>query len=287
VQGVSPSDVARRQAASAQGVRPSDVARRQAASVQGISPSAWGTPVVEDFLGFDESRWYKYRASADLAHKPRRSPDLVSVESGVLRLAGTVDPHGAEIGSGVGDGFARRYGRWEARFRVERGAGYGAAVLLWPAGGGRWPDDGEINLVEVPTPERQSGINAIHNGTDNKRAMGPVTADFTSWHTVAVDWLPGSVTYYLDGVPTRVETRPELIPSTRPLRLALQLDECARRIYGPFIPCRDASSPNAVVMEVDWVKVYPVAPVARATQTVRASPTSPADGPAGGRDGAG
>jgi licheninase len=250
------------------------LARVPTAAAQGVRSSGWGAPVVEDFLGFDGSRWYKYRATADVTHKPRRSPDLVSVGGGVLRLAGTVDPRGAEIGSAVGDKLAQRYGRWEARFRVQRGAGYGAAVLLWPAGG-RWPDDGEINLIEVPSPSRRSGINAIHNGPDNKRARWPVIADFASWHTVAVDWLPGSVTYYLDGVPTLVELRPELIPNTGPLRLALQLDECAPRVYGSFIPCRDAFSPAVVLMEVDWVKVYPVAVSTRAVRTSAADRPDP------------
>jgi hypothetical protein len=243
-------------------------------AVLGLSPSTvaaaepspvptWPAPLVENFDAFDTGRWYPYQPPDDEANNPRRTPDLVSVGDGHLQLTGSVTAAGLEIGAAVGDNHEQKYGRWEVRFRADPGRGYGAAVLLWPAGGGRWPDDGEIDLIEVPSPQRDLAINSLHNGhnghDDNKDAQA-VRADFTTWHTVAVDWLPHSVTYYLDGVETWRSPRTSLVPTTTPMRLALQLDECADRVYHGFIPCRDASSPERVVMEVDWVKVFSTTP---------------------------
>jgi hypothetical protein len=75
---------------------------------------------------------------------------------------------------------------------------------------------------------------------------------------VAVDWLPGRVTYYLDGkkyfsvTPGRIETG---LPTESVMHLALQLDQGC----DDFIPCRTAATPATVTMDVDWVKVYAAA----------------------------
>lgn len=49
--------------------------------------------------------------------------------------------------AGKGDVVAQRldqlYGTWEIRARVDKGTGYGPALLLWPKSG-KWPDDGEM-----------------------------------------------------------------------------------------------------------------------------------------------
>jgi hypothetical protein len=216
----------------------------------------WGTPTVDEFDTFDSARWFKYQPVPPGSEDAHRSPELVSVSDGLLHLSGAVEPDGHPIGSAVGDRLRRTYGRWEVRFRVQRGRGYGAAILLWPATE-NWPEDGEIDLIEIPHPDRQSGINSLHNGPSNTSPPpNGIVADFTNWHTVAVDWLPDSVTYYLDGVQTWRRIEPHLIPGTGPLRLALQLDECAPTKYEGFIPCRDTTSPPTVVMDIDWVKVY-------------------------------
>jgi beta-glucanase (GH16 family) len=223
-----------------------------------------GSPVVDNFTVLDSRRWYPYDSPTK---QPRRSPDLVRVRSGELQLIGSVNAAGQEVGSGLGDRLGQKYGRWEARFRVDRGAGYGAVILLWPTTN-TWPKDGEIDLIEIPKPERVHGINVVHNGPHNSSRAHGVAADFTQWHTVAVDWLPDRLVYWLDGKMTWTvdrSTRPydgstqNLVPSTAPMRFALQFDECAHAVYGSgWIPCRTAATPKQVIMHVDWVKVYPL-----------------------------
>jgi licheninase len=232
-----------------------------------------GTPVVEDFNGetLDLARWTPYDYPDT---HPRRSKDLVHVEGGILSLEGSVDADGHEIGAGLGDHLEQNYGRWEVRFRVDAGAGYGAAILLWPAEGYTFPDDGEVDIIEAPKPSREGGFNVVHLGADNAQDGHLFSADFTQWHTAAVDWSPGQLVYSLDGVETwRAPT--ELVPD-KVMRLALQLDECAPSVYGGWIPCRDASSPPTVALQVDWVKVYPYDPATAPTTTTTTATTTTA-----------
>ncbi|MBO3753101.1 glycoside hydrolase family 16 protein [Streptosporangiaceae bacterium NEAU-GS5] len=145
------------------------------------------------------------------------------------------------------------YGRWEARVKVDAGGGYAPNVLLWP-NKGKWPDDGEINLLEIPAADRQKGLHYLHNRDKFNKCDWPLHADFTHWHTVAVEWLPQSVTFYLDGRRTLRVTDPSLIPSTRPMELVLQLDPGCDN--GFITECRGPNTPRWVRMYVDWVKVY-------------------------------
>ncbi len=129
----------------------------------------WGTPVYADsFNGntLDPNRWTIYD-SPQVPLMPR-SPANVSVANGTLRLTGWIDAAGRDVSGGVASRINLRYGRWEARIRVERGSGYSAVVLLWPQSE-KWPVDGEIDVIEVPDPQRQVGSNFLHFGSDNRQ----------------------------------------------------------------------------------------------------------------------
>lgn len=222
----------------------------------GGSGIQWGSPTVENFDSLS-SRWFVYSYPNS---RPRRNADLVSVSGGSLRLRGETNSSGLDFGSGVSDTrLSQKYGRWEARFRVTPGAGFGVAILLWPENG-LWPQNGEVDLIEIPSADRQQAIHSIHNGPNNIALQQGVNRDYTSWHTVAVDWLPSGLTYYVDGSPTWNMKIPAYIPSTGPLHMTLQLDECAPDNYHGFIPCRTSGPSEGVELEIDWVKVYPPPP---------------------------
>lgn len=222
-------------------------------------PGGWGTPVlVEDFHGdvLDLSRWYVYDSPNAPAPQPRRLPAAVSVANGSLRLTGFVDAAHGDVSGGVGDRYGATYGRWEVRVRAEAGVGYSPVVLLWPKSE-RWPDEGEIDVLEIPDGTRQSLNEFLHYGADNHQRGNRVTGDFTEWHTFAVDWLPDRITYWIDGIAVwSVQRDPDpaknVVPNTA-FRLALQNDQ------GCQGGCRrDESTPATVTMYVDWVKVYAV-----------------------------
>ncbi len=223
------------------------------------SPAGWGSPVlVENFDGvLNTSKWNVYNSPT--ADKLPRRASNTSVSGGSLRLAGSYDAAGRNISSGVANTVNQLYGRWEVRFRVEAGAGYSAVALLWPRTD-KWPTDGEVDLFQIGSADRATAGAFVHNGPDNNSTGYTIKADFTKWHTVAVEWLPYRLTYFLDNQPVWTVSKStaggNLIPSTSPMHLALQLDAgCAGGVT-----CREASTPARVNMYVDQVRVWAAPP---------------------------
>ncbi|WP_261553697.1 glycoside hydrolase family 16 protein [Frankia tisae] len=230
-----------------------------AASAAGSDGTRWGAPVeTDDFNGsaVEASKWFVY--DSPTGSFPR-VPSAVTVADGSLRITGGHGSAGRDVSGGLSSLLHQQYGRWEARFRVDPGAGYSAVVLLWPQSQ-KWPDDGEIDMIEVQDGTRGSATMAVHNGAKNDTlsTLTALTADFTAWHTVAVEWLPGRLSYYLDGrnvftvLPARTQNGAATIPSTSPMHMALQLDTGCH----DGIPCRDANTAAQVSMYVDWVRAY-------------------------------
>lgn len=103
------------------------------------------------------------------------------------------------------------YGSFSARIKLTEGAG------LWPAwwilGSGRWPESGEIDILEY-VGEKDWASAAVHgpgySGETpfvNRLYFGK-EADATQWHIYAVDWTPDSLVFKYDGRPMFRVTRP-------------------------------------------------------------------------------
>ncbi|GGT29269.1 hypothetical protein GCM10010176_087470 [Nonomuraea spiralis] len=214
---------------------------------QSAQAETWGTPVlVENFDGssVDTSRWMVYH-SPDAERNPRTGK-AATVAGGMLRLKGG-RYGGKDLSGGVATRLAQRYGRWEVRFRAEAGNGYTPVALLWPTAQGEGDGYAEVDFAEIVDPRRQGGGIFVHGGRG--RAQRQLRADFTRWHTVAVDRLPGRLTFWLDGRKVW-DYRGAYVPDGGKMGLALQNDVvCEPR-------CRDSSTPATVSMYVDWVKVY-------------------------------
>ncbi|TDC00936.1 glycosyl hydrolase family protein [Nonomuraea longispora] len=207
----------------------------------------WGDPVlVENFNGssINTKKWMIYHSPQ--AERNPRTGKAASVSDGVLRLKGGMYG-GKDLSGGVATRLAQEYGRWEVRFKAEAGAGYTPVALLWPTRQSEGNGYAEVDFAEIVDPKRQGGGIFVHDG--HSRARKTLKADFTTWHTVAVDWLPGRLTVWLDGE-RYWDYRGPHVPSGRRMGLALQNDVvCEPR-------CRDSSTPRTVSMYVDWVKVY-------------------------------
>jgi hypothetical protein len=199
-----------------------------------------------DFTGktLNSSLWSTYSGPGNQG-VGTRSPSAITVNNGL-----TITARGTVAG-GMAENYSQTYGRWEVRAQMEKGAGYGPAILLWPDSE-KWPTDGELDIVELPQGDRSEAAMTSHYGTDNLQQGQSVFGDFSQWHTYAVDWLPNSVTFYIDGVARFKITDPAAIPST-PHHLAIQNDVGA---FGSFIGCRDASTPPTVALHVSSVRVF-------------------------------
>jgi beta-glucanase (GH16 family) len=243
-------------------------------------PYTWELVDSDDFIGsnVDTTKWSLYtgRGNEGIGW---RVPAQVTTADGRLAITGAAFPKACEgavasyiaaqakakkplstsaqalLRAGIGGGMSHKinqtHGRWEVRARMEKGNGYGPAILLWPQSED-WPDDGEIDIFECPKGDRATAHQTLHFGADNSQLSASRSIDCSEWHTYAVEWLPDRVTFEVDGKPTKVITDPKAIP-TKPMHLAIQNDVGAK---GHWISGRDTSTPEVVSLLVDSVKVF-------------------------------
>ena len=98
--------------------------------------------------------------------------------------------------------FETAYGSWAARIKLPPGSGLWPA--FWALGTGRWPDTGEIDILEY-TGDTDWISAALHgpgySGETplvNKLTLRPGN-DATAWHIYSVDWTPESFLFKVDG----------------------------------------------------------------------------------------
>ncbi len=208
----------------------------------------WALIAHDEFDGdaLDEDHWspYRGRTTDDVG---QHDPDNLTVSDGTLKLTSRGN---TSAGMAWDDG--QKYGRWEARVRSQAGNGYGPVMLLWPDSE-KWPEDGEIDMMEIPDGDRTKAHFTVHWGDDNSQDSASASGDFTQWHNFAVEWTPDHIIGYLDGVEFyRTEDKDANPPG--PMHFAMQQD------IGPYgtdwIPAPDATTPAEVTFEVDWVRIY-------------------------------
>ncbi|MEU2838988.1 glycoside hydrolase family 16 protein [Streptomyces sp. NPDC007076] len=159
--------------------------------------------------------------------------------------------------------FTQTYGHVEARMKVPRGQG------MWPAfwmlgddiGQVGWPNSGEIDVMENVGFEPSTVHGTLHG--PGYSGSGGIGAAYTlpngqafadGFHTFAVDWAPGSVTWSVDGNVYQRRTPADLGGNTwvfdKPFFLILNL---AVGGYWPGDPDGSTSFPQQLV--VDHVRV--------------------------------
>jgi beta-glucanase (GH16 family) len=216
----------------------------------------WGRPALSDDFSGDHVNPGKWAVYDDPTGSNPRIGRATTVSGGALHLTGALY-NGRDLSGGLATHLALTFGRWEARMRAQKGAGYSAVMLLWPTEQGH-PEWAEINFAEIPDPARREAGLFIHKGKADTTRSHVVRADFTRWHTYALDWLPGSMTFYLDGEKVWTYKGPN-IPQKADMHLALQNDvSCYSRTQ-----CRNRTTPPKVTMSVDWVRVYRLPPSLR------------------------
>lgn len=98
--------------------------------------------------------------------------------------------------------FTQQYGHVEARIQVPNGSG------LWPAfwmlGGGNWPGDGEIDVMEVVGRDPNRLYGTLHGpGYSGGNAFGGNLVAGSPWyqafHNYAVDWSANQIVWTVDG----------------------------------------------------------------------------------------
>lgn len=103
------------------------------------------------------------------------------------------------------------HGTASARMKMTAGAGLWPA--FWALGNGKWPDCGEIDMMETIgdsswVSHALHGPNYFGNTPLAYRAHFESNTDVTQWHIYTVDWSPSSLIFKVDGKVTYTVTKP-------------------------------------------------------------------------------
>ncbi|WP_329562911.1 family 16 glycosylhydrolase [Kitasatospora sp. NBC_01266] len=150
---------------------------------------------------------------------------------------------------------------WNATPRETFTHGYFAAALRIPPQSGMFPafwlmpdtrtTPPELDVAEFAGSTQQVSMNVHWRGADGSdqhvgHNVGPV--DFpAATHVFAMDWEPGAITWYVDGVQQWRVTDPQQIPDV-PMELLVNL--------AVGYPSAPPASVNSAALTVDWVRVW-------------------------------
>jgi beta-glucanase (GH16 family) len=239
----------------------------------------WECAFHDDFSGsrLDRDRWRVLGSppSGEPAGPracPVDRPETVSVADGQLHLSVIPSPtpvtcHGRPASYlsgqvGTQDLFEQRYGRFEARVRVEPAdvPGLQEAFWLWPAEPPRpgepvWPAAGEIDVAETYSAYPAHVVPFLHYTADDNG--GPVPGTTTAhcagargdWHTYTLEWGPTELRILVDGEECLRNTDDD--PAfDKPFFLVLSA------MLGRGVNAYDGRAPLPATMHVDYVRAW-------------------------------
>jgi len=196
---------------------------------------------------------------------------LVEVSNGTLKLKGIVndkkDDPAPFLTAGLDSKgkFNFQYGKVQIRARFK--SAQGAWPALWMLGEqGKWPDNGEIDLMEhlnfdnkvYQTLHSNFTHTVPQKGLPNKGSATKIDRD--DWNTYGCEWGADKITFTVNGKPTHSYPRmPEKgasqFPFQQPFYFILSM-----QIGGKWVNSehRGASNPKhyPAHLEIDWVRVY-------------------------------
>ncbi|TWU55905.1 glycoside hydrolase family 16 protein [Rubripirellula reticaptiva] len=159
-----------------------------------------------------------------------------------------------------------KYGRIEVRAKLPIGQGIWPAIWMLPTDNkyGTWASSGEIDIMEYrgQTPNEVLGTlhyggvwpNNTHTGASMKLDQGNFSDDF---HTFAMDWQEGKITWSVDGKPYQTQTSWTSaggeFPAPFDQRFHLLLNLA---VGGGFVGAPDDSTSFPQQMLIDFVRVY-------------------------------
>lgn len=220
--------------------------------------AGWTLTFHDEFNGssLNRTRWIDSYAHGDRTHGAAEleyyAPNNVTLSGGMLHLTAEKQPdHGKPYTSGMicsYGHFAQTYGWFEIRCRVPAGKGFWPAFWLLPAAGA-WPP--EIDVLEVldDKPSTVYMTNHWAAGTHQQHGENWTGPDFSQdFHTFAVDWEPGKITWYVDGAIRATSTAG--VPA-EPMYVIANL-----AVGGDWPGDPNATTPFPASMDIDYIRVY-------------------------------
>jgi beta-glucanase (GH16 family) len=212
------------------------------------SVAGWNLKFADDFTGssINTSAWGIYK-NANSPRGPKYASNIV-VHNGMATLKVT-KVNGVWSGSGM---CACRvttgtYGMYLIRARFGHGLGVRATALLWPTSG--WPP--EVDFMEYDARDATHSELMLTNhynagGQTNLMQHAFIHGDYTTWHTIGLQWTPTMLKYTLDGQTTATMTGH--VPS-QPMWAGI-----ANSLGNVIKP--NATTPDPVNLDVDWFAYY-------------------------------
>jgi beta-glucanase (GH16 family) len=226
----------------------------------------WG----DEFDGtqLDTLIWSKIpRGTSDWNRHMSPDSSLFEVSNGTLKLRGILNPDrltdpSLYLTGGVytKDKRTLTWGRVEVRAKLPQAKGCWPAIWMMPETG-RWPDAGEIDIMEHLNFDRfvyqtvHSYYTYVLGIKDNPPSHGTASIDPDGFNTYAVEKRDDKLIFYVNGNKTfeypRISTDKEgQYPFTTPYYLLVDM-----QLGGSWVGDVDATQ-LPVEMEVDWVRVY-------------------------------
>lgn len=218
----------------------------------------------------DDSKWTLCkRGKPDWRNTLSDDPRLLKIQDGVLHLRGIVNdrkekdpaPYLTAAVSSKGK-FAFKYGKVQIRARFK--SAQGAWPALWMLGkDGRWPANGEIDLMEhlnfdnkVYQTVHSTYTQKDKSNTPKQGKTSPIQRD--EWNTYGCEWDEESITLTVNGKPTHTYPRvPEKgktqWPFNQPFYFILSM-----QIGGNWVNNTKPTNPAhyPADLQVDWIRVY-------------------------------
>ena len=222
------------------------------AGSQAVAPAAASqfTQVFTDqFDSLNTNTWTRYNGIPDCCPQSGWAKTHVVATGGAMNILTYRDAARGNKWTSGGVSMARSvnqtYGQWSIRFRMDAAVGTGMDVALRPKGSGTvldWAeestDKGAARNIETAT---------LHYGST--RVHAKVSADFTQWHVMSVQWTPGKMVVLLDGKAWATYT--SHVPSA-PMHLVMQ-SEVGTNGFTGVMP--NATTPAKVAFQIDYVTV--------------------------------
>jgi beta-glucanase (GH16 family) len=195
-------------------------------------------------------------------------PENVIVQNGVLIITAKKESYnGASYTSArlsTKGKFEQAYGRFEARIRVPFGQGIWPAFWLLGANSDtvKWPDCGEIDIMEIRGQEPTKVLGSVHGPDYTREHVVSVSKSYslindrfdTGFHIFGIEWGPKYVNFYVDNVLYNQIT-PSDVPGEwvydHPFYIIINL-----AVGGSFVGAPNSETVFPQTMLIDYVRVY-------------------------------